>query len=89
MLPEIERSSDIYYECMLILLLPVASYVKTPMTEKMGQVLGPILKTMSEQMSALKRVAEPTEIASLVAFLLSDDASYVSFLLDSSTPSLF
>lgn len=50
------------------------------MTAYMGEVIGPVIRQMSEQLSALGRVADPKEIASVIAFLLSDDASYVSLL---------
>ena len=53
-------------------------YVSTPMTAQLGESMGPSAKQISEQMSALGRVADPKEIANLIAFLLSDDASYVS-----------
>lgn len=54
-------------------------YVKSPMTAKIKEVAGDQVEQMSAQFSALGRVAEPEEMASVIAFLLSDDASYVSF----------
>ena len=49
------------------------------MTDKLTESIGPIIKDMSVQMSALGRGGEPTEPAALVAFLLSDEASFVSY----------
>lgn len=57
-------------------------YVESPMTAHMADVVGPIIKDMVTQMAPLGRTAQPKEIASVIAFLLSDDASYVSSTKD-------
>ena len=48
-------------------------------TAKMIEVIGQAGKDAFLKASPLGRAADPEEIASLIAFLLSDDASYVSF----------
>ena len=56
-------------------------YVKTPMTAKINEMVGDQILQMSAEMSAFGRVADPSEMAGVIAFLLSDDASYVSLVL--------
>lgn len=49
--------------------------VKTPMTAGMEEVLG---NSLPVQGAAIKRYAQPREIATVIAFLLSDEASYIT-----------
>lgn len=50
--------------------------VNTPMTEAMFG--SPAVRDHLQQATPLGRVAEPEELAAMVAFLVSDDASYVT-----------
>lgn len=54
-------------------------YVTSPMTAKIAESVGDQMKEMTAGMTAYGRVAEPSEMATVIAFLLSDEASYVSF----------
>src|SRR6202035_2188235 len=56
-------------------------YVATPMTAATAERVGVPVEQHQEdvaQRTPLRRVAQPEEIASVIAFLASDDASYVS-----------
>jgi NAD(P)-dependent dehydrogenase (short-subunit alcohol dehydrogenase family) len=51
------------------------SFVETAM---LGENLGAVTRAAFSQMQALKRIAQPQEIADLVLFLLSDRASFIT-----------
>jgi 3-oxoacyl-[acyl-carrier protein] reductase len=56
-------------------------YVATPMTDATAVRLGMTVEQAHEAAAAavpLRRVAKPADIASVIAFLVSDDASYVT-----------
>ena len=56
-------------------------YVATPMTAATAERVGATAEAHQEaaaSMTPLRRVAQPEEIASVIAFLASDDASFVS-----------
>jgi 3-oxoacyl-[acyl-carrier protein] reductase len=56
-------------------------FIDTDMTRATAQRLGVDLDTFKQGASqhiAVRRVGAPTEVASVIAFLVSDDASYVS-----------
>ncbi len=56
-------------------------YVATPMTAATAERVGVSAEEHQREVAArtpLRRVAQPEEIASVIAFLASDDASYVS-----------
>ena len=56
-------------------------YVATPMTAATAERVGVSAEEHQHEVAArtpLRRVAQPEEIASVIAFLASDDASYVS-----------
>jgi 3-oxoacyl-[acyl-carrier protein] reductase len=56
-------------------------FVETPMTMQIAERMSVSYDTVKEQASAraaLGRIAQPSEIAAVVAFLASDDASFVT-----------
>ena len=48
------------------------------MTEKNKSVLGNQVEDMMKQAAPLGRGADPTEVGNLIAFLLSDAASFIT-----------
>jgi 3-oxoacyl-[acyl-carrier protein] reductase len=56
-------------------------FIETDMTRATAQRLGVDMETFKQGASqhiALRRIGDPSEVASVIAFLASDDASYVS-----------
>jgi NAD(P)-dependent dehydrogenase (short-subunit alcohol dehydrogenase family) len=60
-------------------------FIRTPMLQNAGMLDNPELLHMIERLHPLGRLGEPAEIASLVCYLLSDEASFLTgqnFLAD-------
>lgn len=59
--------------------IPIAfRYIHTPMLDHAMSLLGPDPFEGQAKTKPLGRLADPTEVANTIAFLLSDDASFVS-----------
>lgn len=53
-------------------------FIDTPMTQKAGSVVGRERFDAGAAVAPLGRKAEAVEVANLIAFLLSDDASFIT-----------